>query len=694
MKYLNLIILISGCAVQLSLAQSYQWTNRVGSTTGDWGRGVAIDTASGSVYATGYFTGSIDVDPGPGTVMLNSVGLADAYIIKYDASGNYLWAFNIGSADSDYGNGIVCDQTSGSIYIIGAFGDSADFDPGIGTDFRHAIDNKAWFLAKYDSSGNYLWAIDGEGAYSDAHCLSYNPVYDHIAVGGEFFDSLDFDPGPDTALLSVNGNTDNFIVNYDGSGNYQWGINIGNSNYDFIRDISTEHVLNSVYVTGSYYDTLDFDPSVGVSELIAQGGQDAYIAKYDSAGNYLWAFSFGAATHDAGSALTYNQTFGALTVTGVFNGSIDFDPDTGIANLNSQGYSMYVANYSSSGGYQWAFKVGGTTVNGYGITTDEQYGSIYLTGDHYGMADFDPGPGSGVLTVPGWSNMYVAKYDAFGNYKWAFGIGLSEDQRGIDITTNPTTKSVYVTGWFESTADFDPGTNTTILTSLGSQDAFVAKFTDCDGNPITNVGTQIICEGDSALIFGTYQTVSGVYYDSSGTGCDSVFQQILNVNLLPVVSILGLDAVYCKSDANVSLTGNPPDGVFSGNGVSNNEFLPSSAGLGTSLISYLYTDSLGCSITTSQSVSVNICTGIVNLFNAYRLEIFPNPTTSIIHINFTGKLTQPALASIANIQGEVIATQRMDVTPIKMDISQYARGVYIIKINAGMETHYRRIVKI
>jgi hypothetical protein len=84
-----------------------------------------------SVYTTGFFTGTVDFDPGAATLNVTSAAAYDIYISRLDASGNFVWAINMGGTDYEVGRGIALDAT-GNVYSTGAFGGTADFDPGVG----------------------------------------------------------------------------------------------------------------------------------------------------------------------------------------------------------------------------------------------------------------------------------------------------------------------------------------------------------------------------------------------------------------------------------------------------------------------------------------------------------------------------------------------------------------------------------
>src|SRR5674476_671097 len=110
---------------------SLVWAKNMGGASDDYVNSIAVD-ASGNVYTTGYFLGTVDFDPGAGTYNLTSAGGYDIFISKLDASGNFVWAKNMGGASDDRGTSIAVDA-SGNVYTTGSFRGTADFDPGAGT---------------------------------------------------------------------------------------------------------------------------------------------------------------------------------------------------------------------------------------------------------------------------------------------------------------------------------------------------------------------------------------------------------------------------------------------------------------------------------------------------------------------------------------------------------------------------------
>lgn len=88
---------------------------------------LAVD-ATGNIYATGSFSGTIDFNPGTGVASRTSAGEMDAYVLKLNSSGNFSWVESFGSTGSDIGYGIAVDS-NGTLYISGTFMGMVDFDP-------------------------------------------------------------------------------------------------------------------------------------------------------------------------------------------------------------------------------------------------------------------------------------------------------------------------------------------------------------------------------------------------------------------------------------------------------------------------------------------------------------------------------------------------------------------------------------
>ncbi|MBK7426249.1 MAG: SBBP repeat-containing protein [Saprospiraceae bacterium] len=473
LKGIGMLLLLMVAGIPKSFAQDFLWAKSMGGTLTEIGLGNAVD-GSGNVYTTGYFEGTADFDPGAGTANLTSAGSSDIFVSKLDANGNFLWAKSMGGTSFDAGYGIAVDG-SGNVYTIGYFGGTVDFDPGAGTSNLTSAGIDDIYVSKLDANGNFLWIKSMGGSAADN---GYSIALDgsgNVYTTGYFRVTVDFDPGAGTANLISAGSTDIFVSKLDANGNFLWAKSMGGGTGD---DIGIEIAIDgsgNVYTTGYFAGTVDFDPGAGTANLTSAGSADIFVSKLDANGNFLWAKSMGGTSFDNGNCIAADGS-GKVYSTGYFQGTADFDPGTGTANLTSAGDGdIFVSKLDANGNFLWAKSMGGSaTDNSYGSAADGS-GNVYTTGYFAGTVDFDPGAGTANLTSGGVQDIFVSKLDANGNFLWAKSMGGTASDIGYSIAVDGS-DNVYTTGYFGGTVDFDPGAGTASLTSAGGLDIFVSKL--------------------------------------------------------------------------------------------------------------------------------------------------------------------------------------------------------------------------
>jgi hypothetical protein len=381
------------------------WAKSAGGIDSDAGTSAAVDQA-GNVYITGLFWGTADFDPGPGTFNLTSLGSYDLFILKLDASGNFVWAKSIGGADGDYGNALTLDP-SGFLYVAGTFEGTVDFDPGPGVYNLIASQGNELFLLKLDATGNFVWAKQTEGSM-DINVSSV--VVDgsgNICFTGNFQGSVDLDGGPGTLLLTSAGADDVFASKYNSSGDVVWAKSIGGTSFDYGFSMAVD-TSGNVYTTGSFKETVDFDPGAGTNVLTSfNASEDIFILKLDASGDFLWAAQMGGISTDRPSSIAINTS--GIYSTGFFSETSDFDPGTGTVTLTSNGsLDIYVLKLDFSGTFAWVQQMGGSQADiGYAIAAET--GAVLSTGNFREMVDFDPTPGIFDLTSAGLDDVFVQK---------------------------------------------------------------------------------------------------------------------------------------------------------------------------------------------------------------------------------------------------------------------------------------------
>jgi hypothetical protein len=320
---------------KLDSSGNYVWAKNVGGVSAEAGNSIAFD-ASGNVYTTGSFQGTVDFDPGAGTAnLVSTAGNPDIFVSKLDSNGNYVWAKKMGGSFGDVGKFVALD-VSGNVYTIGNFSFiDADFDPGAGTANLMSAGNTDIFVSKLDSNGNYVWAKSIGGGSTDEGYSTAVDSSGNVYAAGYFSNSADFDPGAGVANLTSAGSTDIFVSKLDSNGNYIWAKSIGGSSTDIGYSTAVDSSGN-VYAAGYFSNSADFDPGAGVANLTSAGSTDIFVSKLDSNGNYIWAKSIGGSSTDIGNSTAVDSS-GNVYTTGSFQDTADFDPGAGTANLTSAG---------------------------------------------------------------------------------------------------------------------------------------------------------------------------------------------------------------------------------------------------------------------------------------------------------------------------------------------------------------------
>lgn len=277
--------------IKYDSAGTLLWSRQIGSTITDDGRSVAVDS-SGNAYISGYTRGNL---AGP------NAGSSDAFLAKYDSTGDLLWSRQIGTSTNDLSFSVAADASGGAYITGGTRGslggpNAGDFDA---------------FLTKYDSAGAMLWSRQ-IGTIADD--VSYSVIVDgsgNAFISGYTSGSL----GGASA-----GNFDAFLTKYDSAGTLLWSRQLGTSSDDWSFSVDVDGSGNA-YIGGRTRGSLG-GPSAG--------DNDAYLAKYDSAGSLLWSRQIGTSSSDGGVSAAVDG-FGNAYLTGWTGGSLggpsagDFD---------------------------------------------------------------------------------------------------------------------------------------------------------------------------------------------------------------------------------------------------------------------------------------------------------------------------------------------------------------------------------
>ncbi len=668
MKKLLPFILI--CNLQLFAQPVYQWANKIGGTSSDQGNSIAYD-ASGNVYITGYFRSTADFDPSGNTVNITPAGGSgtyDMFLAKYDPTGGYLWAKTVGTTGSYYGYGVAVDG-SGNACVTGG-----------GSEI---------LLAKYNSNGGFLWANSfGSGGVNNGYSTVFD-VSGNIYVTGTFQNTVDFNPDilVTNNLSSTGGATsDIFFAKYDSDGGYLWAKNVGGAGNDNSCSIALD-ASGNIYISGNFYNSADFDPSSGsVSTLTSSPAlqNNIYFAKYDPNGNYLWAKGIGGGSPEQVNALTVDPASGTIYITGYYDMiSPDFDPSAGGTTLlgtNGTAHICFDARYDTDGNLIWAIAfpgsiaTGGTAV-GQGIAVDAS-GNTYITGYFTGTVDFDMAVGTPNLVSAGVADVFIAKYDASGNYVCAGRMGSSTasgNDIGYAIAVDATGSNVYTTGYFSLTADFnpDPGVVNNLV-SAGGHDIFYGKYdmSACGVLPVGILNFSGYMKGNENLLeWTTSSEISNDYFIVERKGDASSNRSIRESAWEETGKVKGAGNSTAKQ--NYSFSDQHPV-----------------AGMNYYRLKQIDFDG---NFSYSKTISIK------STINHQSLTIYPVPSDKELNYEFYSDENSLINVSVMDVLGNIIMQEQTQakrgVNKLKLNIEKLSEGVYFLRIGNGTELSQIKFVK-
>lgn len=426
---------------KLDALGNFVWAKQIAVSSNTVLSSVSVD-ASGNVYTIGSFTGTVDFDSGAGTYTLSSAGSSDVFILKLDASGNFVWARKLGNVVVDYGNAIALDAQK-NVYTTGSFVGTVDFDPGVGT---YSLTGNSGgftaFVSKLDSLGNFVWAkqLKGNSFYSiSVGRFIKGDALGNVFTAGIFEDTLDFDPGPGIVNIGT-GTRAIFISKLDASGNFVWAKKLGANTNNDVNSLAID-ALGNIYTTGCFLGIGDFDPGIGTQTITSVGGKDIFISKLDANGNFVWIKAIGGIYDDYGRSIAVDASNNVYTF-GSFRYAADFDPGIGTALLGTNGNSnAFISKLDAAGNYVWVEKLGITTssTDGYSMVLDVN-NNIYTTGCFDGNVDFDNSVNTFTL------NCNSNYFDVFVHKMGQTAVGIKEnfDLSRISIFPNPTNEIINI----------------------------------------------------------------------------------------------------------------------------------------------------------------------------------------------------------------------------------------------------------
>jgi len=615
-------IVLSGyeftCIAKFDSSGNLKWAKGAGGPGPSYGGSISTDP-SGNCYLASGFSGTISFD----SITLISPGLTHIFVVKFDPYGNVIWAKNEGGTGSCMATNIASDSW-GNVYVIGNFNTSITIGSFLLTNLGVANDI---FLIKYDSSGNVIWAVSA-GCTSDSRVLSVAPdTFGNIYITGyTYCSSMSF------GSYTINTSGMIFLAKYDSLGNLKWAKSFGNSNS--MGNWVTTDAIGNVYLTGDYNGGVI---SFGTLTLSYAGGEDAFLSKFDSSGNIIWAKNIGNTGNDKGYCLVADKCANIYMSGGSWNPvspSLTFDT---IPLLLTGGDPLFIAKFDSSGHALFAKSAssGGDDQNAIALTRS---GNLYIGGDF-------------------WGSSFIIGSDTLVGYGENFFVAKLSHMSDLNCST-------LLTAFFQSSATniCAEGNNCINFSdfSTGNPTSWQWHFPGATPNFSNQQNPDSICYSNA----GTYP-VTLIVTNASGSDTLTVSPMItVGSAPAPPVITMGGDTLYSSHASSYQW-------YFNGNAITSatDSFYVWHQG-GT--YSVQITDSFGCN-----SLSNGMAVGVEELIKGVFFSIYPNPFDETLTV--VTKCNEEYQIALFDITSRELFHYSF-VNSAIINTVQLARGIYFYEV--------------
>lgn len=466
---------------------NHNWIKYLDPTPGSICQPKKIFYKNGSLYISGYLSGTVDMNPLSLTNFVS--GSASNFLLKIDTSGAFQWCKTFGYGDFKT-EGITVDNND-NVYLTGSFSLSFTFN----SISHNSMGDKDIFVLKFNNLGQEMWCNTyGSNSFNfeSGKSIALDANGD-ILVCGYFSGTVNFNPTATAFNLSSSGQSDGFISKISPTGVHINTVKIGGIDNDKLNSI--EILNNYIYLTGQIYGSVDMDPGpLTYNVTTPLGSTLGFLLKLDSQFNMIWNRIIPTTSNSMGQFLKSHSN--AIYISGIMVGTTDLNPDP---NLSHE----YVSNGNGANSYLVKFNENGSFVWGAGFVNTE---SAFM----------------------------------IGNY------GYENYPNGISVTN----EAVYIAGGFKGAVDFNPDLTVTqntqsalTPTGIGVMSGFLVKLNNCQSNGYSTSISQ--CQSYTWPENNITYTNSGVYTQTltNINGCDSIIT--LNLTIMPaqtnVVSITQCD---------------------------------------------------------------------------------------------------------------------------------------------------------
>ncbi len=629
-------------SLPLTIDPEVVWATYYGGAGNEAGYSCTAD-AAGNVYLAGITTSGAGI--ASAGFQTKEGGDYDAFLVKFDAAGNRLWATYYGGKDADYGNACTTDA-AGNVYLTG----STNSVSGIASNgFQNTTGGvQDAFLVKFSASGLRLWAT-----YYGGKNLDYGNACTTDATGNIYIAGTT-SSGIGIAFNGFKNKTDDygdaFLVKFDAAGNRLWATYYGGDSLEEGRACATDRSGN-VYLTG---ETVSANGIASGGFQNTKGGDyDAFLVKFDAAGNRLWATYYGGesfdrayscATDGSGNVYMASQTFS--------NTGIAFN---GFQNTMGGDQDAFLVKFDASGSRLWATYYGGDGIDAGLLCAADSAGSVYMAGDTYSANGIASGGFQN--NYGGGEDAFLVKFTASGARAWATYYGGNVMDYGTSCATG-SGGNIYLAGdTYTHSGLASNGFQDTL--GGGETDAFLVKISDRGVLPLRLLSFDALLQNKLVnLTWQTAQEINSALFIVEKSSDGITYYPVQDV---PVSS--SNNHIYTATDKS----------PFTGN----------------SLYRLKMVDKDGAF---SYSAAIPVVFMLKSL-----IVVSPNPATDKLTVQLQNGNSATASLQLTDVNGRIFYTKQLMVTAgvntFYIPVSAFANGPYLLTVLQGTDKQTIKWIK-
>lgn len=655
--------------VKFNSAGQTVWALPLGGNEEDVATSVAYD--NGFLYIGGYFSSSVNFNPANSLHVLTSEGAKDAFVLKIDTLGGFVWVKQWAGVNDQRVQDVVVNSLH-EIVVVGNFEGTSKLDPNNTAVISNSQGSKDFFVTKLDAAGATIWTRNWGGAEEDGINAVAVSNANEIVITGFFRDEVQFDTTAGATALQSSGMEDAFVLKLANNGQYNWCIALSNADRSYGNDVVVRN--QEIAFVGGFSGTMSLSIGGAHQNLASNGFVDLFVAKLSlTNGDIAWLQTAGANTNEEAYAVDFDA-LGNIYAAGVFGGTVLFGNNQ---SLTASGFfDAFAVKYSNSGTCEWAKRFSGTNneqANDILVTPTFE---VYVVGEFSHTVDFNPSMANNSLTTDGSVDAFIVKLqkcsatqgnhivNACGSFTWF---------DGITYTQNNTTATYTLVGG----------------NSIGCDSILTLKL---QLNPIaTGVHTVTACQQYTWLNGVTYtQNNMIATYALSGAaanGCDSV----LTLNL----TVKDLDPSVTYSVSTGELRANQENATYQWINCDNKTAI---AGATEATFKVNQSGNFALAVTYNGCTDTSDCISLLHVSieeNDNHFSVYPNPSEGIFTITKNNAQVENTYLQVLTLDGKIIMEQTWQVQQQNqiLDISAMPTGVYILKIQSSGGILTKKLVK-